>query len=97
MNSDLSLVLQQGYGHPRQQCWASQLPLAAQEYHATSLASVSYPVRQVTIPFSLHTVVLHPTSNIHAFINTLRLQDEYSQVSDNAQMSECQENPRKQV
>ncbi|EDR16121.1 uncharacterized protein LACBIDRAFT_321336 [Laccaria bicolor S238N-H82] len=88
MDSDLSLVLQQGYGHPRQQCRASQLPLAAQEFHATSLASVSYPVRQVMIPFSLHTVVLHPTSNIHAFINTLRLQDEYSQVSDNTQMSE---------
>ncbi|EDR16029.1 uncharacterized protein LACBIDRAFT_321184 [Laccaria bicolor S238N-H82] len=41
MNGDL--VLQQGYGHPHQQCRANQLPLAAQEFHTPSLASVTYP------------------------------------------------------
>ncbi|KIK09202.1 hypothetical protein K443DRAFT_127643 [Laccaria amethystina LaAM-08-1] len=50
-------------------------------YYSTALAiaSVSYTMRQVTMPYLLHTVVLHSTSNVHAFINALRLQEEYSQ------------------
>ena len=48
---------------------------------ALALASVSYAMRQVTMPYLLHTVVLHSTSNVHAFINALRLQEEHSQCS----------------
>ena len=48
---------------------------------ALALASVSYAIRQVTMPYLLHTVVLHSTSNVHAFIDALRLQEEYSQCN----------------
>lgn len=52
-------------------------------YYSTTLAlaSVSYAMRQVTMPYLLYTVVLRSTSNLHAFINALRLQEEHSQCS----------------
>ncbi|EDR08833.1 ectomycorrhiza-regulated small secreted protein [Laccaria bicolor S238N-H82] len=53
---------------------------------ALALASVSYAIRQVTMPYLLHTVVLRSTSNVHAFINALRLQEEYSQCSSRLQL-----------